>query len=73
MSLKCKMIFSHPTSFLCYYTKYLFMKKTFYVKENGIDLSIVNAIESIVQCLRSEEQYCVNVPDEGVSMNSLGM
>lgn len=46
---------------------------TFYVKENGLDLSIINAIEAIVQCLRSEEQYCVNVPDQGVSMKSLGM
>lgn len=46
---------------------------TFYVKENGIDLSITNAIEAIVQCLRSEEQYCVNVPDQGVSLKTLGM
>lgn len=46
---------------------------TFYVRENGIDLAIINAIESIVQCLRSEEQYCVSVPDQGVSMKSLGM
>lgn len=47
--------------------------QTFYVRENGIDLAIVNAIEAIVSCLRSEEQYCVNVPDEGLSMRSLGM
>ncbi|KAL3756725.1 hypothetical protein ACHAWU_005417 [Discostella pseudostelligera] len=46
---------------------------TFYVKENGIDLAITNAIEAIVTCLRSEDQYCVNVPDEGVSLRSLGM
>eukprot|EP00568_Trieres_chinensis_P009616 CAMPEP_0183303786 /NCGR_PEP_ID=MMETSP0160_2-20130417/9099_1 /TAXON_ID=2839 ORGANISM="Odontella Sinensis, Strain Grunow 1884" /NCGR_SAMPLE_ID=MMETSP0160_2 /ASSEMBLY_ACC=CAM_ASM_000250 /LENGTH=239 /DNA_ID=CAMNT_0025466743 /DNA_START=68 /DNA_END=787 /DNA_ORIENTATION=- len=46
---------------------------TFYVKENGIDLAIVNAIEAIVTCLRSEDQYCVNVPDQGLSMRSLGM
>ncbi|KAL7509333.1 hypothetical protein ACHAXN_006531 [Cyclotella atomus] len=46
---------------------------TFYVRENGIDLSITNAIEAIVSCLRSEDQYCVNVPDEGVSLRSLGM
>jgi len=46
---------------------------TFYVKENGIDLAIINAIEAIVQCLRSEEQYCISVPDQGVSMKSLGM
>lgn len=46
---------------------------TFFVKENGIDLAITNAIEAIVSCLRSEEQYCVNVPDMGMSMKSLGM
>lgn len=46
---------------------------TFYVRENGIDLSIVNAIEAIAQCLRSEDAYCVNVPEEGVSLKSLGM
>jgi hypothetical protein len=46
--------------------------QTFYVRDNGIDLSIINAVEAIVQCLRSEEQFCVNVPDEGQSMKSLG-
>jgi uncharacterized membrane protein YgcG len=46
---------------------------TFFVKENGIDLAITNAIEAIVSCLRSEEQYCVNVPEQGMSMRSLGM
>jgi hypothetical protein len=50
---------SHPT-------------QTFYVKENNLDLVIINRIEAIVQCLRSEEQFCTNVPDEGVSMKSLG-
>jgi len=35
------------------------------VKENGIDLSIENAVDAITSCLRSEEQYCVNVPDMG--------
>jgi hypothetical protein len=45
----------------------------FYVKENGIDLAVVNAIESIVTCLRSEDQFCVNVPDQGISMKGLGM
>mmetsp|Transcript_10022 Transcript_10022/g.24288 ORF Transcript_10022/g.24288 Transcript_10022/m.24288 type:complete len:245 (-) Transcript_10022:171-905(-) len=44
----------------------------FYVKENGIDLAITNAIESIVTCLRSEDQYCVNVPDTTPSLKSLG-
>lgn len=46
---------------------------TFFVKENGIDLAITNAVEAIVTCLRSEEQYCVKVPEEGVSLRSLGM
>jgi len=45
---------------------------TFFVKENGIDLAIVNSVESIVSCLRSSEQFCMNVPDEGVSMKGLG-
>jgi hypothetical protein len=60
------LVFSHINSNNVY-------SQTFYVKENGIDLSITNAIEAIVSCLRSEEQYCVNVPDEGVSLKSLGM
>ncbi len=46
---------------------------TFFVKENGIDIAITNAIEAIVQCLRSEDAYCVNVPDQGVSMKTLGL
>ena len=47
--------------------------QTFFVRENGIDLAITNAIEAIVSCLRSEEQFCVNVPDEGMNLRSLGM
>lgn len=47
--------------------------QTFFVKENGIDLAITNAIEAIVSCLRSEDQFCVNVPDEGMNLRSLGM
>ena len=46
---------------------------TFFVRENGIDISINNAVEAIVQCLRSEDAYCVNVPDQGVSMRTLGL
>jgi len=46
---------------------------TFFVRENGIDFAITNAIEAITQCLRSEEAYCVNVPDQGVSMKTLGL
>jgi TPM domain len=46
---------------------------TFYVRDNGIDLAITSAIESIVTCLRSEDQYCVNVPDSMPSLRSLGL
>jgi hypothetical protein len=46
---------------------------TFYVRDNGIDFAITNAIEAIVSCLRSEDQYCINVPDEAPSLKSLGM
>ena len=46
---------------------------TFFVRDNGIDLAITNAIEAIVSCLRSEDQYCINVPEEGTSLKSLGM
>jgi uncharacterized membrane protein YgcG len=46
---------------------------TFYVRDNGADMAIVNAIESITSCLRSEEQFCLNVPDEAPSMRSLGL
>ncbi len=49
------------------------VNKTFFVKENGIDIAITNAIEAIVACLRSEDQYCVSVPEEGLSLRSLGM
>jgi hypothetical protein len=47
--------------------------QTFFVRENGIDIAITNAIEAITQCLRSEDGYCTNVPDQGVSMRSLGL
>ena len=46
---------------------------TFYVRDNGIDLAITNAIEAIVSCLRSEDQFCVNVPDTAPSLKSLGL
>jgi len=46
---------------------------TFYVRDNGIDLSVINAIEAIATCLRSEEQFCVQVPDEAPSLKSLGL
>jgi len=44
---------------------------TFYVRDNGIDMAILNALDAIAQCLRAE--YCVSVPDEGQSLKSLGM
>jgi len=46
---------------------------TFFVKDNGIDIAITNAVEAIAQCLRSEDGYCTSVPDAGVSMRSLGL
>jgi len=45
---------------------------TFYVRDNGLDQAVVNAIESIATCLRSEEQFCTDVPDAAPSMKSLG-
>jgi len=45
---------------------------TFFVRENGLDVSIINAIDAITSCLRSEEQFCVNVPDDGLSLKSIG-
>ncbi len=47
--------------------------QTFFVRENGIDIAITNAIEAIAQCLRSEDGFCTSVPDQGVSMKSLGL
>jgi hypothetical protein len=46
---------------------------TFYVRDNGIDLAITNAVEGIVACLRSEQQYCIDVPEEGISLKSMGL
>lgn len=46
---------------------------TFFVKENGMDLAVTNAVEAIVSCLRSEDGYCTSPPDVGVSLKSLGM
>ena len=61
--LVCKVFWTRLTS------KY---GTTFYVRDNGIDLAIQNAIEAIVTCLRSEDQYCVQVPDAAPSLKSLG-
>jgi len=46
---------------------------TFFVRDNGIDVAIENAIEAIVSCLRSEDGYCVSPPEQGQSLKSLGM
>jgi TPM domain len=46
---------------------------TFYVRDNGIDLAVQNAVEAIATCLRSEDKYCVQVPDAAPSLKSLGM
>lgn len=45
----------------------------FFVKENGIDLAVTNAVEAIVECLRSEDGFCTAPPETGVSLKSLGM
>jgi hypothetical protein len=45
----------------------------FYVEENGTDAAIVNAVEAIATCLRSEERYCTSVPDQGPSLRRLGL
>lgn len=46
---------------------------TFFVRDYGIDMAITNAIETIISCLRSEDQYCITVPDNSPSFKSLGM
>merc|ERR1712176_470503 len=45
----------------------------FFVRDNGIDLSITNALEAVVQCLRSEDGFCNDVPSEGISLKALGL
>jgi len=46
---------------------------TFFIKENGMDVAIENAIEAIVSCLRNEDGYCTAPPEQGQSMKSLGL
>ena len=46
---------------------------TFFVKDNGVDLAAINAIEAIATCLRSEDQFCSSVPDATPSMRVLGL
>ena len=43
----------------------------FFVKENGIDSAIENAIDAIYTCLRSEDAYCINVPDAALDLQTL--
>ena len=50
----------------------LTIAQTFYVRDNGVDIAVVNAIEAIVSCLRSEDGFCTSPPDEGQSLKSLG-
>eukprot|EP00536_Pseudo-nitzschia_multiseries_P010142 jgi/Psemu1/258756/estExt_Genewise1Plus.C_3000034 len=45
---------------------------TFFVKENGVDVAVENAVEAIVSCLRSEDGFCTSPPDQGQSLRSLG-
>jgi hypothetical protein len=44
-----------------------------YVRDNGIDLAITNAVDAIVTCLRSEDQFCTSVPKEAPSLRSMGL
>lgn len=46
--------------------------QTFYVKENGVDLAAINAIEAIVSCLRNEDGYCTSPPEQAPSLRTLG-
>ena len=45
---------------------------TFFVRDNGVDVAVENAIEAIVSCLRSEDGFCNSPPEQGQSMKSLG-
>lgn len=47
-------------------------RQTFYVKENGVDLAAINAIEAIVACLRNEDGYCTTPPEQSPSLRTLG-
>ena len=46
---------------------------TFFVRDNGVDVAVENAVEAIVSCLRSEDGYCMSPPEQGQSLRSLGM
>jgi len=46
---------------------------TFFVRDNGVDVAVENAVEAIVSCLRSEDGYCVSPPEQGQSLRGLGM
>ena len=37
-----------------------------------MDIAIINAIEAVVSCLRTEDGFCTSPPDEGQSLKSLG-
>merc|ERR1712127_733322 len=43
----------------------------FFVKENGLDAAIESAIDAIYTCLRSEDAYCINVPDAAFDLGNL--
>jgi hypothetical protein len=51
----------------------LLSSQTFFVKENGVDLAVINAVEAITSCLRSEEEFCINIPEQGQSLRTLGL
>jgi hypothetical protein len=45
----------------------------FYVRDNGIDSAIVNAVEAIATCLRSADAFCIEVPSTSPSLKSIGL
>ena len=51
-------------------SRFIPSQQTFYVRDNGIDLAIINAVEAIASCLRAD--YCTQVPEEGQSLKTLG-
>ena len=45
---------------------------TFFVRDNGVDVAVENAVEAIISCLRSEDGFCNSPPEQGQSLKSLG-
>ena len=45
-----------------------FFGNSFYIKDNGEDLAVINAVDTVVGCLR--EGFCTDVPDEMKKMRA---